>query len=137
MRSNELCILTGGTLSFFMVIFHCFFYRLFDWKLELNKIQLANHRIFMSIHVALILLFVIFAFLSFCYFREMANCNGIAFGLVICCSIFWLWRTIWQIIYFKIPKTVKKVPIFHYLLIVIFGLLFISYTIPIIIKLTN
>ncbi len=137
MRTNELFILIGGSLSFINLMFHCFFYRFFNWKSELGKIQLSNHRIFMSIHIGLIILLATITFLSFLYFREMASCNGIAFALVICCSVFWFWRVMWQIIYFKIPKNIEKTPILHYSLILLYGLLFISYTIPIIIKLIN
>ncbi len=137
MKTSELFILAGGVLTLFMVIFHCLFYKMFDWRSEFEKIKLINHRIFISIHVALILSFTAAASLSFLYYREMADCNGIACGLVVSCAVFWLWRTMWQIFYFKIPKDVKKTPVLHYLLIVIFALLFISYTIPVIIKLTN
>ena len=133
MEASELFILIGGLLSFLMVIFHCYFYRLFQWKQEFDKIQLLNHLIFFTIHFALILFFIAFTLLSFVYLKEMASCNGLAFGLVLCYSLFWLWRTIWQVYYFKIDKSVRKKPLMHYLLIAIFGLLFISYTFPLII----
>lgn len=137
MKTSELFILIGGTLSLLIVVFHCFFYRLFSWKAEFRRIQLINYRIFFTIHLALILLFVIFCLLSFLYFRELAACNGIAFGLVIGYAVFWLWRTIWQIVYFKQPKGTRKRPGLHYGLIMVFGLLFVFYAFPVLIKLIN
>lgn len=137
MKTNELFILMGGTLSLLMVIFHGFFYRLFNWKAEFKKIQSVNRRIFFTIHLALILLFATFTFFSFLYFREMAACDGMAFGVVISYAAFWLWRMIWQVIYFKQPKPARKRPALHYGLVVAFGLLFIFYAVPVLMKMIN
>jgi cytochrome b561 len=137
MTTSEVFIVSGGALSFLMVIFHLFFFRLFHWKDEFDKLQTANRRIFMTIHIALILLFVIFAFLSFSYYRVMAGCEGMAFGLVICYALFWLWRVLWQIFYFRIPPSVKKTPVMHIVTIIAFGLLFVCYAIPVMVKLAG
>ena len=40
-------------------------------------------------------------------------------------------------IYFKVPKDLKKPPIMHYALILIFGLLFVSYVVPVVFKFIN
>jgi hypothetical protein len=65
--------------------------------------------------------------------RELAGVTGLSFGVVLLYSLFWLWRTIWQIFYFKYPEGVKK-PALQYILILIFSLLFISYLVPVIMK---
>ena len=137
MKTNEIFILCGGILSFVMVIFHCSFYKLFSWNDEFKNIRLANHRIFFTIHIALILLILTFAIISFIYFQELANCKGLACGLTVCYSVFWLWRAIWQIVYFKIPKNVTKVPPMHYITTIIFTVLFILYAMPVFSKLIN
>ena len=134
MNISEFSILTGGILSFAMVIFHLKFYNLFGWKTEFEKVQLKNRNIFYTIHIALILFFVIFSIISIVYFKELAVCTGLAFGISLLYSIFWLWRTIWQIFYFKFPEGIKSKPALHYIVILIFSLLFISYVIPVILK---
>lgn len=133
MSTNELFVFIGGILSFAMVVFHMFFYKLFGWQEEFEKVQPRNKRIFYTIHIALILLFLLFAIISFVFTKELATCKGLALGIMLGYSIFWLWRTIWQIIFFK---TTKESPVqmrrLHYLLIVVFALLFIFYFLPII-----
>ena len=134
MNISEFSILTGGILSFAMVIFHLKFYNLFGWKTEFEKVQLKNRNIFYTIHIALILFFVIFSIISIVYFKELAVCTGLAFGISLLYSIFWLWRTIWQIFYFKYPEEIKSKPALHYIVILIFSLLLISYAIPVILE---
>jgi hypothetical protein len=128
MNISEFSILFGGVLSLFMAIFHSRLYKMFEWKYELVKLQVRNRRILYSIHIALTLLFFIFALLSLIYFKEMAGCSGMAFGITLLYALFWLWRTIWQVYYFKARTTL------HYIMLLIFSLMFISYSIPIFLK---
>ena len=139
---SKICIILGGIFSLLMVIFHTQFYKLFNWKEDFEKISVRNQRIFYTIHIALYLFFIIFAILSFVYINELSQCKGLAFGIMMGYSLFWLWRTAWQIIYFKPPKTRKdkgarKLLYLHYLLIVIFLILFLAYGIPVALKLSS
>jgi cytochrome b561 len=139
---SQISVIIGGIFSLLMVIFHTQFYKLFNWKEDFGKISTRNQRIFYTIHIALYLFFIIFAILSFAYINELSQCSGLAFGIMVGYSLFWLWRTVWQIIYFKPPKTRKdkearKLLFFHYLLIVIFLILFLAYGIPVVIKLSS
>jgi hypothetical protein len=139
---GKISVIIGGIFSFIMVIFHIQFYKLFDWKEDFGKISGKNQRIFYTIHIALYLFFIIFTLISLIFLDEMSQCHGLAFGIMISYALFWLWRTVWQLIYFKPKKTGKdnrapKLLVFHYLLIVIFLILFITYSIPVVIKLTS
>jgi hypothetical protein len=133
MNISEFSILIGGILSLGMVIFHMRFYILFGWKTEFEKVQRISHNIFYTIHIALLLFFVIFSIISFLYLKELAGCTGMAFGINLLYALFWLWRSLWQIFYFKNPSVTKKSAL-HYILTLVFSLLFISYAIPIILK---
>lgn len=137
---SKVCIITGGILSLLMVVFHTRFYKLFQWKEEFEKITLRNQRIFYTIHIALLLLFLVFALLSFIYTEELSQASGLALGITAGYSLFWLWRTIWQIVYFRPSSSttadprMRKFLFLHHLLIFIFLLLFIAYLIPVISK---
>ncbi|MCP4724330.1 MAG: hypothetical protein GY863_04815 [bacterium] len=129
MSLNIICIYIGGTLSLLMAVFHLKFYKRFGWKDDLAKITYRNRRIFYTIHLALLLLFVVFAYLSFFYNGELSRSTGLGFGINAGISLFWFWRTLWQIFYFR-PKKNSKMPAVHYILIVVFLLLFAAYFIP-------
>jgi len=116
----------GGVLTLLMAIFHTRFYKLFKWKAEYRNITDLNKKVFYTIHLALLLLFFAIGILSLIYAHELSRCIGISFGINLLISIFWLWRTIWQIVYFK-GKTM------HYVLIGYFLILFVSYLIPVLI----
>jgi hypothetical protein len=133
MSIAQICIVIGGLLSLFMAVFHSRFYKMFYWRRELKKISLPNQKILYTIHIALLLLFVVFALLSFVYVDELSQSKGLALGIAGLYALFWLWRMIWQIAYFRPPKgsDIKKLPFIHYFLIVIFALLFIVYGIPV------
>ncbi|MCF7810033.1 hypothetical protein K9N50_03495 [bacterium] len=132
MLINKICIVTGGLLSLLMFAFHIRFYKLFGWADDFGKISLRNQRILYTVHIALLLLFLVFAVLSFLYIGELSSAKGLAFGITILYSLFWLWRAIWQIVYFtpKAGKTQRRMPAIHYVLITGFFLLFITYLIP-------
>jgi len=139
MTISELSVILGGILSLLMVIFHIRFHKLFNWQSDFEKISSRNQKIFYTIHIALLLLFLIFSIISFVYVDELSQCDGLAFGILLLYSLFWLWRIIWQIIYFKPRKSknVKSSLTWHYFLILWFMLLFVLYFIPVTLKITQ
>ena len=116
----------------FMALFHTQFYKLFNWKKDFEKISVINQKVFYTIHLALLILFFVFSFISLAYTNELSQCSGLACGITLGYSLFWLWRTIWQILYFRPPKNqkVSKMNFLHYLSILVFGILFVVYLIP-------
>jgi cytochrome b561 len=130
----EFSVITGGILSFFMAVFHTRFSTLFDWKTDFQHISPRNAKIHSTIHLALLLLFFAFSGISLLFSTELAKCSGLGLGLMVVFSSLWLWRTLWQIFYFKPLFKDKNPPIMHWLLIIHFGLLFVAYTIPIVVK---
>ncbi len=134
MNISTICIYVGGSLTFLMALFHTRFYKLFRWNIDFKKINATNKRVFYTIHVALYLLFFGFSFLTFFYASQLSTSKGISLGINVILSLFWLWRTGWQILYFK-PDKKSKFLIMHYILIIVFFLLFLSYTVPIVYRL--
>ena len=136
MPLSKICIITGGILSLSMVFFHSQFYKLFDWKKDFEKVTTINQKIFYTIHLALLILFAVFSSISFIFANELSRCSGLSCGIILGYSLFWLWRTIWQIIYFRPPKISKggSLKILHYMLVIVFAMLFAAYLIPFILS---
>lgn len=122
-------IYAGGALTILMALFHTRFYKLFNWSADFEKISIINSRIFYSVHIALLLLFFIIGIFSIIYAKELALSTGLSAGINFSLSIFWLWRFIWQLIYFRREQG-QKTPSISILLSVIFGLLCVSYLVP-------
>jgi hypothetical protein len=129
---SKFFLIIGSILTVLMVIFHYFFPKLFKWEKDFQRITGTNKRIFFTINVALFLLFSIIAIISIIHIDEIIQCKGISLTFLLLISIFWLWRTIWQVIYFK-PEKGNKLIIMHTILIIIFFLLSLSYIMPILI----
>ena len=138
MTTATVAVLVGGFLSALMTLFHLRFPQLFQWKANLHRLREIDKRVLHTIHTALYLLFVLFAVLAFLYTSELARSAGLANGLCIGYSLFWLWRTIRQIVFFRFrifgenPATQPSVapgPM-HIVLILVFALLAISWGIP-------
>jgi len=102
---------------------------MFNWQDTFGKINARDSRVLYTIHLALLLLFFVVGALSLIYAGELSRSAGLAFGLNVLLSAFWIWRMIWQFIYFKSAKGKKK-PVISIVLIVAFFLLAISYLIP-------
>lgn len=118
-------IYAGGVLTLLMAVFHLRFPKIFKWGKDYGRITDLNKRIFYTIHLALLLIFVGIGIFSLLYAKELSQCKGISFGFNLMISIFWLWRTFWQILYFK-GRTM------HLVLIGVFFILFLAYLIPMI-----
>lgn len=124
-----ICIYVGGALTILMAFFHTRFYQMFNWEADFKKISLINSRILYSIHIALLLLFFIIGSFSLIYANELSQSIGLSAGLNCLLSLFWLWRFIWQFVYFKREKG-QKLPLISILLSIIFALLCVSYFVP-------
>ena len=124
-----ICIYTGGILHIVMTFFHTRFFKMFGWKEEFKKLSLVNARILYTIHIALLLLFAGIGFTSIVYAEQLSRSLGLAAGINWFLSVFWLWRLIWQLFYFKRQKG-QKLPAISIILSIIFLLLFVSYLIP-------
>ncbi len=120
----QLFIIAGGVLTLLMFGFHLAFPKLFKWDLAFKRIKEPNNKIFYTIHIALYLLFLGMAYISLFYSSELVQASGLARALLVVLAVFWFWRTVWQLIYFK-PLPEK--PLFHIILTVWFALLCCCY----------
>ena len=90
-----------GLYSIAFAIFHILFWRLFNWKKELEKLSLANRGIVQILNFRIVYFFLFVAYICFVYPEELLTSNlGRTFLAGI--SLFWLGRTIEQFIFFRI-----------------------------------
>ncbi|MBN1782215.1 hypothetical protein JW948_13870 [bacterium] len=134
MNIGETGIFAGGVLTLLMAFFHTQFYKIFSWEEEFNRITERNRRIIYTIHLALLLLFIAFGGISLLYYRELAGLEGPSRGILMALTAFWLWRAVWQAAFFKPSKNrrLKRMRLLHYVLIVYFILLGLSYCVPLV-----
>lgn len=131
-----ICIYSGGVLTLIMAILHTRYYKIFNWETEFKNISIVHARIFYTLHIALLLMFFIIGSVSIIYVDELSRSMGLANGINILLAAFWVWRLIWQFVYFKKQKGQKS----HTIAIVLsamFLLLAISYSTPFIAQLLN
>lgn len=137
MNLSQCCVFTGGLLTILMGLFHTRFYKLFLWHEEFTRISERSRSIVYTIHLALLLLFFGFGAISLLYYHHLAEAKGVSIAVLIGWTLFWFWRFIWQVIYFKPPKNrrLKKYRVMHYVLTMWFALIFVVYCIPVMIHL--
>ena len=99
--TSLISIYAAGVLTILMAVFHTLFHRLFKWEAENRKLTAVNQKIFFTIHLALLLFFFGTGIFTLLYAHELSRSTGVSFGINLILALFWLWRTIWQIIYFK------------------------------------
>ena len=90
-----------GIYSVLFAISHILFWKLFNWKKELRKLSFTNKAIVQILNTRIIYFFLFVAFICFKYPDELSTSNlGKAFLIGI--SLFWLGRTIEQLVFFKV-----------------------------------
>ncbi len=94
-------VLVCGVFSILFGVFHLLFWRLFDWKQQLQKLSVPNRAIMQILNLCLTYVFFFIGFLCLAFPQELVETNlGKAF--MIGCSLFWLARTVEQFIFLRI-----------------------------------
>ncbi len=89
----------GGIACLGWLLFHLFFWRLFDWKSQLPRLGFINRGVMQVLNLCLSFVFVIFAYLSLAHTREMIS-TPLGHALLASIGIFWLLRLAEQWIFF-------------------------------------
>ncbi len=126
-------VMAGGVLMLVVGIAHVFFYRIFGWRQTFAKVRAVDAKVFYTLHVALMLLGLAFAYVSLRYSDELSRGTGLGGSITVLLAVFWLWRLLWQLTYFR-PRQLQmrgKWLTFHYGWIALFFLLTVAYSGPI------
>lgn len=100
-------IIIGGFLWLGYFVFHIFFWKLFKWKQELNKLHAVNKAIMQVMNLCLMLVFLIFAYISIFHADELLTTGlgkSILFGIV----LFGVFRAVEQVIFFDLKPHLSK-----------------------------
>ena len=101
MSMDATMIFLCGCYCVGMAIFHAFFTKLFDWKNELAKMNVANKAIIQIANLRLIYLFVFVALICFIFREDLAS-TSLGRFFMIGMSVFWFTRMIEQFIFLKV-----------------------------------
>jgi hypothetical protein len=97
----EALIKAGGFYNIGLIIFHLMFWRIFNWGSDLASLSFLNRAIMQVLNVSLIIVFVIFAYISFAHTHELIT-TSLGRSLLSLVALFWLARTVQQVLFFKL-----------------------------------
>lgn len=111
-------IYIGGILWIISFIFHIFFWKLFDWKNDLESVKKVNKGIIQVLNLCLMLCFLIFAYISLFQTDELLNTN-LGKSLIAGMALFGVFRVVEQFIFFDVKLFRSKIVLFGALLIAV------------------
>ena len=132
-RSFVFGLQAAGIVTVLIGFGHTAFHRIFGRKRAFANISALNAKVFTTIHIATTLFLLLVGALSLRYSELLANSTEPASVLCVSLSLFWCWRLLWQVAYFK-PSRIKhnsRLLVMHYILIVFFAFLTIAYGVPV------
>ena len=97
----ETLIKAGGFYHIGLIAFHLMFWRIFNWNTALESLSFVNKAVMQVLNLSLTIVFAIFAYISLAYTRELVN-TSLGQALVVMIAMFWLARSIQQIVFFKL-----------------------------------
>lgn len=96
-------IYLGGVYCLVFAIFHLAFWKLFDWKTELPKLNSINRGVMQVLNLRLTYVFLVVAFLTFFFADDLIH-TKLGNVILASVSIFALMRAIEQLIFWKVEK---------------------------------
>ena len=97
----------GGFLWLAFFVFHIFFWKLFDWKNDLENVTKTNKAIMQVLNLCLMLCFLIFSYISLFQTEELLT-TSLGKTLLVGMVLFAVFRAIEQVIFFdlKHPRSI-------------------------------
>lgn len=108
---NENIVFIGGIASIAIAIYHSMFWRIFDWRIELQNLNEINRNVMQIFNLCLIVVFLMFAYLSLFHTAELVSLH-LGISILAGISIFWFSRAIMQIYFFGLDYTKSRIVTF-------------------------
>ncbi len=127
----------AGIVSVLIGLGHTAFHRIFGWQRAFTNISVLNAKVFTTIHVATTLFLLLIGALTLRYSELLSQSTEPASVLCVSLSLFWIWRLLWQVAYFR-PSRIELgnyLLVLHYALILSFAFLSIAYGAPVVARL--
>ena len=106
--SPDLLVQLCGLHSFFFALFHLGFWKLFDWKRDLQRTSVATRAITQILNLRLIYFFVGTGALCFAFTEELHS-TALGRAILLFMSLFWVGRTIEQFVFLRVNKPLAHV----------------------------
>ena len=106
--SRDLLVQLCGLHSFAFALFHLAFWKLFNWKRELQKVGLPTRAITQILNLRLIYFFTGIGVLCLTFTQELHS-TALGRALLLFMSLFWVGRTIEQFVFLRINKPLVHV----------------------------
>lgn len=104
--SETTVVLLGGVFCLAFVVFHLLFWRLFDWKRDLESLSFINRQVMQILNLCLTFVFLIFAYVSWFHGAELLG-TDLGNALLALIAIFWLLRAVEQAVFFGLKNPVS------------------------------
>jgi hypothetical protein len=118
--SSETYIIIGGAYNLGFVIFHVFFWKIFNWKKELRLLNIVNKGIVQVLNLCLTLVFLLFAYISIFHTTELMT-TSLGKTILFFISIFWYLRALEQIYFFGLKN---RISLILFMIFVLGGLIY-------------
>lgn len=102
----ETLLRIGGIYNLLFVVFHLFFWKLFDWKNDLASLTSINRAVMQVLNLCLTYVFIVFGLLSLLYPDQMAG-TELGRALTGSIAVFWFLRALEQIVFFKLKNWIS------------------------------
>jgi len=110
----DILIKVGSFYNLMFAIYHCLFWKIFNWDEELKKIDFLNRAIMQVLNLCLTFCFLIFSYISFFHTAELLT-TALGHTLLVGISIFWLLRAIEQVLFFKLKHWLSIIFLFTFI----------------------
>ena len=97
----ESLVKAGGVYNIALVVFHLLFWRIFNWKQDLQSLSFNNKAIIQVVNLCLTLVFVLFACISLIFSKELLT-TPLGKSLLLFMALFWFARALMQIVFFRL-----------------------------------
>lgn len=96
----------GGLYHLAFFFFHLAFWKLFDWKNDLQSLSEINRAVIQILNLRLMWIFLVFAYVSFFHADDLLT-TTLGKTILVGIIFFWLIRAVEQIIFFGLGKKVS------------------------------
>ncbi|WP_139265139.1 hypothetical protein [Bacteroides ihuae] len=104
MKNQTLLLRIAGLISLLFVVFHLFFYRVFNWENDLGCLPNVDRAIFLTYHAICLLLLLFMGIIPISQAKALLS-SSVKYGVLSLFSFFYLIRVITEFTFFGISST--------------------------------